>query len=341
MDQLISFDDMKAGNKAIKKLVQAFTRAGTPVATADVDPKVKRSVGVNYRQVQITFVDNQTVTLGVKTTGDIFEVRVNGSVTPLKNQDDQVKAVAEISKMLDAGRAKFQQKLARQKVALPKGLQSTAKTMEAKLAEAKTSLDADIAAAQARIAELKAELGDGITLDSVAADEHASDLAAAKGGNKILKGVARHNASWKEGTFVAGDVVWVWDAKMPKPYSEWHYPKVGAENNYAHTDSFDFSPATAEEIAALKGDGATLDAVDVPLTTFEEPVVVEARNLLDAIAKGETMDSAGAIATLQAALDVVETNYPINLAEGNMGQALLEEKMGEELREAMKVLQAA
>lgn len=162
MDTLISFDDLKAGAKALKKLAQAFMRAGTPVAATDVDPKTKRSSGINYRQVLLTFADNQKVQLGIKTTGDIFEVKVNGSVLPIKAQDDQRKAVAEIVKALDAGRAKFQAKLARQKVALPKGITTAAPKMEQKLAQASADLDAQITTAKARVNELRAELGEPV-----------------------------------------------------------------------------------------------------------------------------------------------------------------------------------
>lgn len=160
MDLLISFDDLKVGAKALKKLVQAFTRAGAPVASTDVDPRTRRTSGINYRQVLITFTDNQSVTLGVKTTGDIFEVKVNSLALPIKAQDDQKKAVAEIVQALDSGRAKFQAKLAAQKVALPKGITTAAPRMEAVLQEAQAQLDQNIESAKARVNELRAELGD-------------------------------------------------------------------------------------------------------------------------------------------------------------------------------------
>ena len=38
--------------------------------------------------VDFTFADGQTVTLAVKETGDVFEVKINGKVQPLRNQDD-------------------------------------------------------------------------------------------------------------------------------------------------------------------------------------------------------------------------------------------------------------
>lgn len=258
MDNLISFDDLKAGKAALKKLVQAFTRAGSPVASTDIDPKTKRTSGINYRQVQITMTDSQVVTLGVKTTGDIFEVKVNGSVLPIKAQDNQIKAVAEIVKALDAGRTKFQQKLARKKVALPTGITTAAPKMEQKLAQASAELDDQIATAKARVNELRAELGEpvldsasAVALDSAVGEANSASLAAAKSERRVLKATARRNASWKEGDEVKGDVLYVWDAALAPPYAEGQYPRIGNEGWTASSSLFDFEPATADEIASV------------------------------------------------------------------------------------------
>lgn len=455
MDNLISFDDLKAGKAALKKLVQAFTRAGSPVASTDIDPKTKRTSGINYRQVQITMTDSQVVTLGVKTTGDIFEVKVNGSVLPIKAQDNQIKAVAEIVKALDAGRTKFQQKLARKKVALPTGITTAAPKMEQKLAQASAELDNQIATAKARVNELRAELGEpaldsasAVALDSAVGEANAASLAAAKSERRVLKATARRNASWKEGDEVKGDVLYVWDAALAPPYAEGQYPRIGNEGWTASSSLFDFEPATADEIASVldgipqaselssaaqevlgqidkagpvfdgdlvskvgrdelverglvervdgdniltakgKGCAATLDsaggfprlepdgkryardqyryvdadehgevppvlvlkdgavpvldAVDVPTNSFADPSVIEAQQIAKQIKAGTALDDATfshALATLYIALDTVETNYPINLAEGNLAQAELEERAAEDFRAAIKALE--
>lgn len=513
MDFLISFDDLKAGNKALGKLAQAFRRAGAPVATTDTDPRTRRTSGVNYRQVQIGFTDSQTVTLGVKTSGDIFEVKVNGSVLPIKNQGDQRKAVGEIVKALEAGRAKFQAKMARQKVALPQGISTAAPRMEQKLAAASAELDNRIAAAEARVAELRAELGEPVMdsaepgskigfyvrfkdnsdpvylgsslaaaknkydtwanrgagrklldkehetkknlhwvershgtdvdgkiawgnmdltdsmLDSVhtvageqfdggeiddlismakhgkvedgdvvskagrdslvergfvergdgmnwltdkgkeiaaamrapvmdstsdaaldsATDAHRQQIEAAKATGRILKATAHRNATWKEGDEVEGDVVWVWDAMLPKPWAEGQYPRIGNESWAAGRSLFTFTKATPEEIASLQAEGKVpaftvqLDAVDVPTNTFDQPEVVEAQAIAARILAGDTFDDAQfshALATLEIALNTVETNHPINLAEGNTEQAELEERAAKDFREAMRLLES-
>lgn len=155
MDFLLTFDDLKAGNNALKKLVQAFTRAGAPVATTDVDPKTKRSSGVSYRVVHMGFVDNQTIQLHVTSSGDIAQVKLNGSAVPIKNQNDQRKAVGELVALLEAGRAKFQEALAQKPAALPKTIKTAAPKMEAALQERLQAVEAQLGEAKAELEELK------------------------------------------------------------------------------------------------------------------------------------------------------------------------------------------
>lgn len=525
-DFLISFDDLKPGAKALKKLVQAFTRAGAPVASTDIDPRTKRTSGVNYRQVLISFTDSQTVALGVKTTGDIFEVRVNGAVLPLKNQDDQVKAVGEIARALDAGRTKFQAKMARTKVALPKGIATAAPRMEQQLQEASAKLDADIAAAKARIVELRAELGEPVmdslsVLDDVIGEgnfatswlgfkvvDHqsvidksatalpsASQLSAdvdvllrtAEADEMVLRGrvvrvsfsapkvnydvavpialdaagglrlyavlpgidsdlVRPSTATEDAPNTYAGEIVaaqaqimdsvptaagetfdggeWdtlVWmkqhgkveDGDVPSKASrdslvERGFVERGDGMNWltdkgkgvaavldsavldaakptdleevfirgdkgafyisradkikdarfipvrdksgkkikgreVHADNLHPTQEKADAASARIKKGWNLDAVDVPLATFERPEVVEAQAIAARLTAGDTLgdaDFSHALATLKIALDTVETNHPINLAEGDIAQADLEEKAAESFRAAIQMLEA-
>ena len=480
-DFLISFDDLKAGNAAVKRLVQAFTRAGATVASSDIDPKTKRTSGVNYRQVLITFTDNQKVLLGVKTTGDIFEVRVNGSALAIKNQDNQVKAVGEIARALDAGRAKFQAKMARTKAVLPKGITTAAPKMEQRLQEAETTLDAEIAAAQARVAELRAELGEPV-MDSAASGNKpgfyvrfkdnsdpaflGESLTAAKNkydawanrgaGRKLLdkEYETKKNLHWVErshGIDADGNILWgnldltdsmldsvhtaagetfdggEWDTlvamKQAAKVEDGDVPSKSSRDSLVERgfvergDGMNWLTDKGREVAAAldaagdvldaakptdleevfirgekgkfyisradriadsrfmpvrdkngkiikgmevhadnlhptqeKADASSakikkawnMDSVDVPLASFERPEVVEAQAIAARLAAGDTLDAADlshALATLHSALDVVETNHPINLAEGDIAQADLEEKAAESFRDAIKILE--
>lgn len=162
---VLNFENL-ANGKAIKAMQKAFARVGTFVVTAEADPKVKTSAGVKYKTLNLSFNDGQKMSLDAKSTGDVFQVRVNGKVMPIKNHENIDKAIVEIVNVLDKGRAKFQAKMTRVKVELPKGLKSTAKKQHELLKETVSELDMQIEEATQRRDELKAEMG----LDSVALD---------------------------------------------------------------------------------------------------------------------------------------------------------------------------
>lgn len=153
-NQIFDFNSIATG-KPVKAIQQAFARAGVPVISIDADGKAKRTAGVSYKTMTLAFADSQTVELAIKQSGDVYRVSLNGSVVPLKNPDDHAKAVGEIAKMLDAGRAKFQAKMARTKVDLPKGIKTAAPKMEQQLAAQIQELDTKIAERRATLEELK------------------------------------------------------------------------------------------------------------------------------------------------------------------------------------------
>lgn len=146
---VFSFDDMASGDKATKKLTQYFSRAGASVVQSSVDPKTKRSSGISFRDMAFTFADGQTVLFSVKQSGDIFQAKLNGKPFPIKHQDDHAKAVAELAKMMDSGRAKFQKALAASAAEYPKmpGIKSAAPKLAEQLKAQETDLDAKIEAA--------------------------------------------------------------------------------------------------------------------------------------------------------------------------------------------------
>ncbi len=156
-NQIFDFNSIATG-KPVKAIQQAFARAGVPVISIDADGKAKRTAGVSYKTMTLAFADSQTVELAIKQSGDVYRVSLNGSVVPLKNPDDHAKAVGEIAKMLDAGRAKFQAKMARAKVDLPKGIKTAAPKMEQQLAAQIQELDTKIADRRATLEELKSAM---------------------------------------------------------------------------------------------------------------------------------------------------------------------------------------
>ena len=156
-DKALIFDffNLSEKDKATTKAKRYFEQAGATVTSVDVDAKAKRTAGVSYRDVHFGFADSQTVSFGVKATGDVYQVKVNGRLTPLKHQDDHLKAIGEIVAAMAKGRAKFQAALAKVKVDLPKSIRTAAPKMEAVLREQIAEVDTAISAAEERLALLQ------------------------------------------------------------------------------------------------------------------------------------------------------------------------------------------
>jgi Asp-tRNA(Asn)/Glu-tRNA(Gln) amidotransferase A subunit family amidase len=152
---LFTFEDLSNKDKAVKQALKYFSRAGANVVSNDVDPKIKRTSGISYREMSLTFADSQIVTLRIKQSGDIYEVKLNGKVIPIKNQDDHVKAVAEIVQKMDAGRTAFQKKLAKAQVKLPPTIKTAAPKMLQLLTEKRDHLKELIAEVRAEIAQIR------------------------------------------------------------------------------------------------------------------------------------------------------------------------------------------
>lgn len=152
---IFDFFELSEKDKSINKAKRFFEQAGALVTSLDVDSKVKRVASVSYREVHFGFADSQTVSFGVKETGDVYQVKINGRLTPLKNQDDHLKAIGEIVAAMAKGRAKFQAALAKVKVDLPKSIRTAAPKMEAVLREQIAVVDEAIGAAQERLATLQ------------------------------------------------------------------------------------------------------------------------------------------------------------------------------------------
>jgi hypothetical protein len=150
---LFTFEDLSDQSKAIKALKRTFGRAGAEIVQVDVSP-IKRSSGISYKVVTATFADSQTLALKVKQSGDIYEADLNGKQVPIKAQDDHPKAVAEIVKLMNAGRSKFQEKLAKALAKLPPTIRTAAPKLEAVLDQKIADLTEAIGAAKEVYASL-------------------------------------------------------------------------------------------------------------------------------------------------------------------------------------------
>lgn len=137
---IFNFDSPAAIARATRQAETAFLRAGCAVAITTVDMTPSRKAGETYRNVNFSMADNQRVTLGVKSTGDVFEVKVNGKAVPLRNQDDHAAAILEIAGKLDASRSRFQKALAMVRVPLPPSIRTSRTNMLAALTQKRDGL---------------------------------------------------------------------------------------------------------------------------------------------------------------------------------------------------------
>lgn len=149
---LFDFSSPSASESSLKEIKRYFQRAGVQVVSDDLDQKLKRSSDVTYREAGFAFADNQQVVLRIKQTGDVFQVLLNGTAIPIKNQDDHVKAVAEIVNAMDSKRTAFQKKLAATAVAIPPGIKTAAPTLLKALSARRDALKEAIAAVREELA---------------------------------------------------------------------------------------------------------------------------------------------------------------------------------------------
>lgn len=155
---LFSFEDLSDKDKALRQIKRTFLRLGANVVQTDIPTSTKRRAGISYKEVSLTFADGQTVTLGVKKTGDIFQVKLNGKQIPIRNQDDQKKALEEIAAAMDKGRTAFQKRQALIKVEPPKTIRTAAPKMQEVLSQRKEDLLKAIAEAEEELASIRQQI---------------------------------------------------------------------------------------------------------------------------------------------------------------------------------------
>ena len=154
---LFSFEDMGLkSDKATRNLVKHFARAGNNVVQGDAIASIKRTAGISYREMALTFGDSQTVILRIKQSGDIYQVLLNGRLIPIKAQDDHVAAIAEIVNVMATGRKKFQESLIKLAAKPPSGIRTAAPKMESVLTEKRDGLKVAIETVRTEIAGLAA-----------------------------------------------------------------------------------------------------------------------------------------------------------------------------------------
>lgn len=166
------FDFARFDVEGIKPIKDAFEKAGLTVVDVEASNKAARRSGYQVKQATFYFGDGQRVVMMLKNDGDgygdIYQVKLNSRVVPVKNVDDMDKAVAEIAAMAGANSASFV-KAARRKAEKqsvdegdlegnkPRKPVTAAARLEAATAEI-AELESIVAEQEARRAELAAQV---------------------------------------------------------------------------------------------------------------------------------------------------------------------------------------
>lgn len=165
---LFDIKNLSTEAESMKRLIDMFSMLGETLVSHDVEKTLKRSAGITYKNVDLTFADSQTVTFSIKNTGDIWQVKVNNKLTPLRNQDAHKPeaVVQEIAQKIKAGRTAYQKAEAAKTKAdevvqsvKQAGLKNTQKMRVAALQEQVVALQDAIVETQKVKAELESELG--------------------------------------------------------------------------------------------------------------------------------------------------------------------------------------
>lgn len=152
--------DLSKVNETSPLVIQfktAFQKASGQAVTAFIAQKMKKIANEATKDLDFVLENGQTVTLVVRTNGDVVRVKINGKETPLRNElwhyspdsfqliaqpvanthlpfNSQerfgtqavfLKAVEEIAEKIRKGQAAFDKKLQGQKVNVPPGKGST------------------------------------------------------------------------------------------------------------------------------------------------------------------------------------------------------------------------
>ena len=149
-----NFENLAEKDKAVRETAKLFGRAGAQVVSSEIAKTLSRRAGVSFRNIDLTFADGQTVTLAIKNTGDVFEVKINGKVTPMREQSDHAKAIVEIADRMDRGRGAFQRAMTKVKVALPPAIRVSRATLTAAKVAKRDALKEAVGIARETLASL-------------------------------------------------------------------------------------------------------------------------------------------------------------------------------------------
>lgn len=170
-----NFDDPQ---KDLNKIKKQFEKAGLTVIDASSDDTIKRMSGYPTKTLTVYFDDGQSVLIRIKKGGDVFQVKLNSTIIPVRNVSHLNKAVKEIALKVSGNSASWtkaqRRKQSAQKVnendTKPRPVSRKGKIKQAtqevseleslklELEKENESLTAQKASKESEIAELEAQL---------------------------------------------------------------------------------------------------------------------------------------------------------------------------------------
>lgn len=147
--------------KGLKKLIDAFRKAGQKVVNVETTNRVVKKDRLATKKFTFRFENGQSITCTVGDQGDIIETKLNTTIIPVKAMDTMNGYAKEVSQKMQANQARFDKSLARQTKAAvdtsstkPAGRTIQARLIEAGIANSTASRNADMA--KTKLAELEA-----------------------------------------------------------------------------------------------------------------------------------------------------------------------------------------
>lgn len=113
MTKLIQFDFDNPNEREFKKLIDAFKRNGQELSEFFSNNRVVKLDRQRTKNVILYFVSGQSITLSINETGDLFKIKLNSSIIPVKERSSVAKLAKELANKIEANQKRFEASLAR------------------------------------------------------------------------------------------------------------------------------------------------------------------------------------------------------------------------------------
>jgi len=154
-----TFDFANFDEKGLSGVKEAFERAGVTVIDLEASNRSRRMSGFATKSATFYFEDGQTITLRIKGDGDVFQVKLNSRVVPIRNVHSMKEAVGEMARYLQAN-APAWKKAQRRKQQRAKVDEKDMKAKPLPRAKKIEALEADVAELDSSLSDLASEKDD-------------------------------------------------------------------------------------------------------------------------------------------------------------------------------------